>query len=84
MKQKILFDITLPATQRHYDFWVPTASSMQDVTSLVSEAMQVIEPDFYRADEDAALMLKRTGEIQSPNATVYEIGFANGEQFLLL
>lgn len=84
MKQKVLFDVKLPATGRHYDFWVPQDAPMQVVTNLISEAMQVIEPDFYLADDNAALLYRRTGEIQNPKASVGEIGFTNGDQFVLI
>lgn len=81
---KTLFDILLPATGRHYDFWVPDDMQMQTATELVAEAMQVAEPDFYHASPDAALMYVQTGEIQNPSATVGEIGFVDGDSFVLV
>lgn len=81
---KVLFDILLPATGRRYDFWVPCDMQMQEVTELVAQAIQVAEPLFYRASPDAALMYTETGEIQNPTATVAEIGFTNGDRFVLI
>lgn len=81
---KTLFDILLPATGHHYDFWVPDDMQMQAVTELVAEAMQVAEPSFYRATPDAALMYVPTGEIQHPSVTVAEIGFTDGDRFVLV
>lgn len=82
--QKVLFDILLPATGKHYDFWVPSDMPMQTVTELIARAMQVAEPDFYRATPDAALMYVPTGEIQMPQATVAQIGFIDGDRFVLV
>lgn len=84
MVSKVMFDVLLPATGRHYDFWVPEQLQMQAATELVAEAMQVAEPDFYEATPDAALMYVPTGELQDPSATVGEIGFTDGDRFVLV
>lgn len=81
---KTLFDVLLPATGRHYDFWIPDDMTMQDAAMLVAEAMQVAEPAFYRKTPDAALMYVPTGEIQNPSATVAEIGFTDADRFVLV
>ena len=81
---KTLFDVLLPATGRRYDFWVPDELSMQEVSLLVSEAMQVAEPSYYRATPDAALMYEPTGELQEPSSTVAQIGFTDGDRFVLV
>lgn len=81
---KVMFDILLPSTGRHYDFWVPEDMQMQTATQLIAEGMQVAEPDYYEATPDAALMYVPTGEIQDPSATVEEIGFTDGDAFVLV
>lgn len=81
---KTLFNVLLPATGRRYDFWIPDDMQMQVVSELVAEAMQVAEPNFFRATSDSVLMYVETGEVQNPNATVSEIGFADGDQFVLV
>lgn len=81
---KVLFDILLPSTGRHYDFWVPATMQMQTATELIARAMQVAEPDYYEATSDAALMYVPTGEIQDPGATVAQIGFTDGDSFVLV
>lgn len=81
---KTLFDVLLPATGRRYDFWVPDDLTMQEASELVSEAMQVAEPAYYRSTPDAALMYVQTGEIQDPTSTVAEIGFTDGDRFVLV
>ena len=81
---KLLFDVLLPATGKRYDFWVPDDLPMQEISSLVAAAMQVGEPMYYRATPDAALAYMRTGEIQNPAATPAQIGFTDGERFVLV
>lgn len=81
---KTLFDVKLPATNRHYDFWVPDDMTMGDVSALICQAMQNIEPDFFANTGESALMYLRTGQIQDPSATVGQIGFINGDQFVLV
>lgn len=81
---KVLFDVKLPATGRHYDFWVPRTMAMGEAAQLIASAMAVIEPDFYANTGGAALMYLKTGQLQDPAATVGEIGFGNGEQFMLM
>lgn len=82
--QKVMFDVLLPSTGKHYDFWVPADMQMQRVAQLISRAMQVAEPDYYEATPDGALMYVPTGEIQDPSATVSEIGFTDGDRFVLV
>ena len=84
MNDKTLFSVTLPATGKSYDFWVPNSMCMIDVNRLVAEAMQAIEPDYFVGSNDSALMYLRTGQLQNPTATVGEIGFTDGEKFVLV
>ena len=37
---KVMFDILLPSTGRHYDFWVPEDMQMQTVTQLIAEGIE--------------------------------------------
>ena len=84
MDGKTLFDVLLPATGKHYDFWIPDDMCMQQAAQLVSQAMGVAEPDFYFPSKDAALLFSETGEIQDPRVTVAEIGFIDGDCFVLI
>ena len=81
---KILFDVLLPATGRRYDFWVPGELTMQEASELVANALQVAEPLYYRSSPDAALMYEPTGMIQDPAASVAQIGFGDGDRFVLV
>lgn len=81
---KTLVSVLLPATGKSYDFWVPNDMNMREATTLISEAMQIAEPSFYKRSADAALMYIATGEIPPANATIAEIGFTDGDCFSLI
>lgn len=81
---KTLFDILLPATGKRYDFWIPSDMQMQTAATLVAQAMQVAEPDFYHASPNATLMMMETGEIQNPSITPEAIGLTDGVRFVLI
>lgn len=84
MKPRTLFCVRLPATGRCYDFWVPDDLRMQEAGQLICQAMESLEPDFFRFTGQQALMYERTGQIQQPDATVGQIGFVDGDRFVIL
>ncbi len=46
--------------------------------------MQNIESDFFLYTGAQTLMYERTGQIQDPGATVGEIGFTDGDAFVVV
>lgn len=84
MKEQTLLNIKLPVTGKEYDFWVPDAMPMQEVSELICQAMQNIEPEYFLYTGEQTLMYERTGQIQNPAATVEEIGFTDGDTFVLI
>ena len=84
MNDKTLIAVKLPATGMTYDFWVSDDLYMQEVSQLICQAMETIEPDFFRYTGRQTLIYGRTGQIQDPSATVGEIGFVDGDAFLIV
>ncbi len=84
MKEKTLIAVKLPATGKTYDFWVSDDLYMQEVSQLICQAMQTIEPEFFRYTGQQTLIYGRTGQIQDASATVGEIGFVNGDVFIIV
>lgn len=84
MKNQTLLCVKLPITDKNYDFWVPDNMCMQEISALVCQAMQNIEPDYFLYTGEQTLMYEKTGEIQNPAATVAEIGFTDGDTFILI
>lgn len=81
---KTLFNVMLPATGKRYDFWVPDAMPMQEASSLVCQALQIVESDAFCYDGNQVLMYERTGQMQEPLATVAQIGFVDGDRFVVV
>ena len=81
---KILFDVLLPATGKHYDFWVPDDMPMSQASDLIADAMQVAEPGFYRKGSVAMLMYVPTGSIPDAQASAAYLGFTDGDRFVLM
>ncbi len=84
MNERTLLGIRLPATGRTYDFWVPDDMQMQEVVQLVCQAMQRIEPAFFRYDGKQALMHMPTGRILDPHASIVEMGLSDGALFVVV
>ena len=81
---KLLINVKLPLTGARYDFWAPLDLTVQQATDLVARAMEVAEPDFYRASSDAALMYVDTGEVQDPAVPMGALGLEDGARFVLV
>ncbi len=84
MKSRTLFCVRLPATGRCYDFWVPARLCMREASQLICQAMESLEPEFFCFTGQQTLMYERTGQIQQPEATVAQIGFVNGDRFVII
>lgn len=84
MRGKTLLHVTLPATGRGHDFWVPDDMRMHDAAYLICQAVQSVEPDAFLYTGEQTLMYEPTGQIQQPAATVGQIGFADGDRFVIV
>lgn len=84
MDDKTLLRVKLPATGKHYDFWVPDALSMEEVVQRICQAMQAIEPDFFRYTGRQTLMCALTGQIPDGRATPEELGLVDGSPFVVV
>ncbi len=61
MKDKIMLDVLLPATQRSYEFRVPFDLTVDQAAQLMARILATREPASYEADGNADLMLRRVG-----------------------
>lgn len=84
MKGRTLLCVRLPASGRSYDFWVPDDMCMAEMARLVCQAMELLEPDLFLYTGDQTLMYAPTGQIQQPSATVGQIGFVDGDPFVIV
>ena len=69
MKNKVLLNVTLPATQRTYEFRVPLDLTIEEGTRLMSRILATRDQVRYAASDDVDLMLlsgEGTGAILNP------------------
>ena len=72
MKNKVLLNVTLPATQRSYEFRVPLDLTVEEGTRLMSRILAAREQVRYAASDEVDLMLlsgEGTGAILNPKET---------------
>lgn len=80
MKDKILLNVVLPATQRAYEFRIPFDLTVDQAAQLMARILAAREPVMFEADGNADLMLcsvsaagraagMSEGEMLNPNET---------------
>lgn len=72
MKNKVLLNVLLPATQRTYEFRVPLDLSIEEGTRLMSRILATRDQVRYAATDDVDLMLlsgEGEGAILNPRET---------------
>lgn len=72
MKNKVLLNVNLPATQRSYEFRVPLDLTVEEGARLMSRILATRDQVRYAASDEVDLMLlsgKGTGAILNPKAT---------------
>lgn len=84
MKNKTLFCVRLPATDKSFDLWVPHDLSVAKVTKLALDLLQEQEKRNFKADDNVSCYLKEDGEELDPNKLIGEYGFANGTTLVLI
>lgn len=84
MNDKTLLCVTLPATRKSYDLWVPTDMTMHDASILIAGILESYEKDRFVATDTSILMVHDTGAILDPNCTVEEAGLVNGSRLVLV
>lgn len=84
MKNKVLINVTLPATNKFYDLWIPQSMQLHDATPLLANLVESKDKDFFIKNASNTIMLKSTGEIVDESQTAQDLGFINGTQLVLV
>lgn len=84
MKNKILLNVTLPATQGVYDFWVPADMTLHDATQLIGGLLETREESLFSVTETTTLMAQESGDLLDHNQTLESLGFVNGTHLVLV
>lgn len=69
MRNKILLNVFLPATQQSYEFRVPLDLTVEEGSYLISRILSTRDPVRYAASEDVDLMMldgENAGAVLSP------------------
>lgn len=72
MRNKVLLNVFLPATQKSYEFRVPLDLSVEEGSRLISRILNARESVRYAASDDVDLMMldgQNAGAILSPLET---------------
>ena len=84
MNNKVLVEISVPASGDKFDVFIPLDSKMSEVLKLVSAALSDLSGGRYNASGEAVLCDAKTGIIFNINLEVAELGIKNGSQLMLI
>ena len=84
MSDKALVEIFVPAADSRFDVYIPLASRLSDVLTLVSGILSELSDGKYKATADAVLCDEDSGIIYNVNKEVAELGIRNGSRLMLI
>ncbi len=84
MNNKVLVEISIPASNEKYDVFIPLESRMSDVIKMVAAAANDLSDGEYRATETAVLCDADTGLLYNVNMEIAELGIKNGSRLMLI
>ena len=84
MNNKVLVEISVPASGEKYDVFIPIESKLSDVLKMISEAVNELSNGAYHATGDAILCDADKGIIYNINMEVAELGIKNGSRLVLI
>ena len=75
MRDKVLLEVTLPATARAYEFRVPLDLSVEDASGLMADVLARREPARFEAPQGGSDLMLRgegamAGDALNPNESV--------------
>lgn len=82
--EKILVEVFVPVINTSIDVFIPKASPMYEVASLIKEAVTELSKGRFVASEETALCYRDSGAIINVNMKVYELGIHNGSKLMLI
>jgi hypothetical protein len=84
LKDKTLFSIFLPATQKSYELWIPNELSVYVAKELVCKILADQEARYFISDANTALYEKASGNELDVNSRVGDLDYVNGTQLVLV
>lgn len=84
MNNKVLVEISLPASGDKFDVFIPLEMKMYEVLKLVSGALSDLSDGKYKATDEAVLCDADTGIIFNINMEIADLGIKTGSRLLLI
>lgn len=84
MNNKALVEISIPASTKKFDVYIPLDCRMSEVVKMVSSALSDLSCGNYKATDEAVLCDADTGIIFNVNMEVAELGIKTGSHLMLI
>jgi len=84
MKNKILVEVIVPAAEKKFDVFIPSASRMSEVKMLISGVISELSDGKFKADKTSVLCDAESGSIFDVNKIVAELGIKNGSGLIYI
>lgn len=81
---KVMVQLTIPATGKQYDIMIPVGLSVGEATDLIAEFFAGVTGGGYMPGKDAVLCDMEQGKIFDVNLTVESLGLKNGARVMLI
>lgn len=84
MNDRVLVEISLPASDMRYDVYLPKDCVLIDVLMMVTGAFSELSRGMFNADASTVLCDADSGIIYNLDKTVDELGLRNGSKLLMI
>lgn len=81
--EKILVEVTLPATQKQFDVFIPLESQLAEVVQLLEAALSQLSDDTF-IGQNSVLCEKESGIIYNMNMRIADLHLKNGASLMLI
>ena len=81
---KVLVEVSLPATDRKFEVYIPLDLKFYDITFLTSKVLSELSNGLFISTEDSILCEGNTGEVLDVNMSPRELKIKNGDKLMLL
>lgn len=84
MNNKILVEVSVPASGEKYDVYLPLDIRTSDAVKMISNVLSELSNGKYKSTDESIICDAKSGIIFNVNTEVAELGLQNGSQLLLI
>ncbi|MFD0671944.1 methyltransferase [Cohnella sp. GCM10027633] len=81
---RILVEVYVPALGRTFDAYIPAASKLREVESLLAGALSELSDGAFVPAPDTSLCERKSGSALDINRSAVELGLMNGTRLMLI